>query len=353
MTTNSSDGVSVIIPARDEEANIARVVRSVAGQERVLEILVVDDQSQDRTPEILKELRREIRLLRVLKTGPLPDGWMGKNHAVATGAREAGGDWLLFTDADVVILPGAVSEMLERAKRDGVDLLSLSPGQETPTWWEKAVIPIVYVHLAQLYRFEDVSDSRSKAAAANGQFILIRRVAYDQAGGHEAIRGEILEDVELARRVKERGGKILFLPGARWVCTRMYTNWGAMWQGWTKTLYLIYNRRAGRMLATVAVQFGLDVLPALGLLLGCVWMILQRADSRPGWLVIACFAMLILRQRVYAHRLRSIGFNLSLARYAVPGAAIFSLLLLSSIRAHCLGGRLTWKGRVYSTKGVG
>ena len=188
MPDQAPGRVSVIIPARNEEANIARVVRSVASQEGVREILVVDDQSSDGTPAILEGMKRELPMLRVMRVESLPAGWTGKAHALAMGAREAAGDWLLFTDADTEHRPGSLKALLERAERDSADLLSVSPGQRVLTWWEKSVIPLVYAHLARLYRFEDVSNPESAAAAANGQYLLIRREAYERAGGYQALR---------------------------------------------------------------------------------------------------------------------------------------------------------------------
>src|SRR5208337_735891 len=175
MSANPNARVSVIIPARNEEVNIARVVRSLANQQGIREILVVDDQSLDRTGEILAALEVEIPLLRTLRVESLPQGWLGKTHAAAMGARAATGDWLLFTDADTEHLAGSLAELVQRAEDERADLLSVSPGQETPTWWEKSVIPFVYVKLASLFHFEEVSDPHSPVAAANGQYTLVRR----------------------------------------------------------------------------------------------------------------------------------------------------------------------------------
>src|SRR5208283_4722105 len=132
MSASDQAKVSAIIPARNEEINIARVVKSLANQQGIREILVVDDQSFDRTREILAALTVEIPLLRTLRVESLPPGWLGKTHAAATGARAAKGDWLLFTDADTEHLPGSLAELVERAEDEHVDLLSVSPGQETP-----------------------------------------------------------------------------------------------------------------------------------------------------------------------------------------------------------------------------
>jgi len=345
--------VSVIIPARNEEANIARVVRSLRAQRELREILVVDDHSEDRTAEILEELKKETSSLRVIRTDSLPAGWTGKSYAAATGARAASGDWLLFTDADTEHLPGSLPALLERAEREGADLLSLSPRQVTPTAWEKAVIPLVYVHLARLYRFEEVSDPASPAAAANGQYVLIRRGAYDSAGGHEAVRGVILEDVELARRVKSGGGRLLFLPGVEWVRTRMYRSFAEVWRGWTKNLYLLYGGNIRRMLATVAELWLLDLFPALAFIGLAVAWALGAGGAAMMLAAVAFFVLAVLRQWNYGRSLRRIGFDPRVASYQAPGAAIFGLLLLNSARAYRLGGKVEWKGRTYSTKRTG
>jgi glycosyltransferase involved in cell wall biosynthesis len=342
--------VSVIIPARNEESNIARVVRSVASQEGVREILVVDDQSSDATAAILESLRREFPALRVMQTETLPDGWTGKAHALALGAREASSDWLLFTDADTEHRPGSLKALLERAERAGADLLSLSPGQRVLAWWEKSVIPQVYVRLAKLYRFEDVSDPKSPAAAANGQYLLIRRDAYQRAGGHEAVRTEILEDVELARRVKAAGGRLIFLAGAEWVETRMYSSFRAMWQGWTKNLYLLYGGKLGRIFAALAEVILLDVALPIAFLALCLVMVFARANAALALATVVLFFAVVWRQWRYGSALQRLGFDLRLAPYGIPGAGLFALLLVNSVLAHRVRGSVGWKGRDYSTR---
>jgi chlorobactene glucosyltransferase len=348
MKESQQGRVTAIIPARNEEANIARVVRSVAAQKGVREILVVDDESQDRTGEILAGLKSEIPELRTIRLESLPEGWTGKSHALATAARLASGEWLLFTDADTEHLPGSLEALLARAESEGVDLLSVSPGQRTPTVWEKAAIPLVYVHLARLYRFEEVSNPRSPAAAANGQYVLIRREVYERTGGHEAVRGEILEDVELARRVKAAGGRLLFLAGARWVRARMYQSFSALWGGWTKNLYLLYGGNLGRMFRSVAELWLLDVLPALAFLGLCVALVVARGRAPLGLLAAGCLIVAVVRQWSYSRALGRLGFDPRLANYLVPGAALFGLLVMNSVRAYRIHGKVAWKGREYS-----
>jgi chlorobactene glucosyltransferase len=349
MTHNHPGLVSVIVPARNEEANIERLVRSLAVQRGVREILVVDDQSEDRTREILEAMKAEIPLLRVLSIDALPEGWLGKTYAASVGAREVAGDWLLFTDADTEHLPGSLAALLELAQREGADLLSLSPGQMTPTWWEKAVIPLVYVNLARLYRFEEVSDARSPAAAANGQYLLIRREVYARLGGHQAIRNEILDDVALAKRVKGAGGKLLFLPGAAWVQTRMYRTFREMWCGWTKNLYLLYGRSLAKIFKTLAEVCAVDVLPQFLLILLLVWLLSGRGNVVVLGAALGCLLIVVVRHASYLRAVTRLGFDSRVAPWRLEGVVILSALLINSVIAHRISHHVDWKGRRYST----
>ncbi|HET7100465.1 MAG TPA: glycosyltransferase [Terriglobia bacterium] len=347
MPERDEAAVSVIIPARNEELNIERVVRSVAPQRRLREMIVVDDASTDRTAKILVGLCEEIPLLRTIRLESLPEGWMGKSHASQAGAQQATGEWLLFTDADTLHLPGSLEAMLLRAREEKADLLSLSPGQQTGTWWEKSIIPYVFVQLARMFPFEEVSDPASPRVAANGQYLLVRRSVYNEAGGFEAVRGEILDDVALARLVKRRGGRLVFLPGAEWVRTRMYTKFRDMWQGWSKNLYLLYGRKLWPMFKSAAVALALDFFLPLGFVVAAILIVMGHGG---GWMLLAfvlCFVGAVLRQWNYAGSLKRLGFDRRLVDYAITGSWLFALLLLNSVRAYRLAGGVRWKGREY------
>ena len=351
MSQNYPGLVSIIVPARNEEANLECLVRSLAAQRGVREILIVDDQSEDRTLEILEAMKAEAPLLRVLHIDSLPEGWLGKTYAVTVAAREAAGDWLLFTDADTEHLPGSLAALLELAEREGADLLSLSPGQLTPTWWEKAVIPLVYVNLARLYRFEEVSEPGSAAAAANGQYLLIRRQAYARVGGHQAIRNEILEDVELAKRVKAAGGKLLFLPGAAWVRTRMYRTFGEMWRGWTKNLFLIYGGSLAKIFKTLVELCAVDLLPQFFLVVLLMWLLSGRGNVIVLCGALGCLLIVVVRHASYLRAVTRLGFDSRVAPWRLEGAVILGALLINSVIAHRVSRHVDWKGRRYSTRG--
>lgn len=343
--------VSVIIPARDEEHNIEGVVRSVAAQSGVRQVIVVDDESSDQTPEILERLSREFARLEWLRAGSLPAGWRGKTHASAVGASRATASWLLFADADTRHKPGSVTALLALADSRGAAMLSVSPGQRMETWWERLVIPLVFSELARLYRFDDVNNPASRAAAANGQCILIRRSAYDAVGGFEGVRGAILEDVELAKRVKQSGETLIFLPGGEWVETRMYRSFGAMWEGWTKNLFLLYDRNSVRIAAAAARLLALSSLPET------LWIVFAAlffaGDHRAGILIAWAASTIVLfaGQGVRRRELAKLGFSPRLSLYAPAGAPLVVVMMLNSLWAYRRRGSIQWKGRTYSAKG--
>src|SRR3979411_2781229 len=228
---------SIIGPARNAQACLRACLESLVTQTGVaFEVIVVDDQSSDRTREIALSFPG----VRVVDAAPLLQGWTGKNNAVTCGARVANGEWLLFTDADTVHLPGSLARSLDEAKRHGAALLSYSPEQAVVSVWEKAVMPVILAELASSYSPSQVSEPNSAVAAANGQYILITRDAYDAFGGHAALADNLLEDVALAHALKGSGRKILFRYGGDAVRTRMYRTFAQLREGWTKNLALLF-----------------------------------------------------------------------------------------------------------------
>ncbi|MBI1956425.1 MAG: glycosyltransferase [Acidobacteria bacterium] len=332
--------VSVVVPARNEEGNIADCVRSLLAQGEGVEIIVANDGSQDRTAEVVRQLAAHAPQLTLLEVPPLPEGWIGKNHALEAGVKQARGEWLLFTDADTRHAPEKLPAVVERAEREGLDLISFSPRQEVHSWWEKAVIPQVYRALAKLYPYERVNDPSDSVAAANGQYILIRKEVYMALGGHRAIRDAVLEDVELARRAKQAGYRIWFGSGVGVVSTRMYSRFQQMWEGWTKNLFLLYrrDRRAiGRARRTLAFRY---LLPALaGLLL---FVLGSGAASNGG---LAFLSYVVWEHVRYGQELPR--GQKGAAALLLPGAALFLLLLWNSERHYRRQRGIEWKGRHY------
>ena len=165
-------------------------------------------------------------------------------------------NWFLFTDADTIHLPGSLERAMDEARHHNADMLSYSPEQIAVTFWEMAILPVVFAELARKFPPSKVSDPNSSVAAANGQYILISREAYEAVGGHAAIGGEILEDVALAREAKASGRKIRFRYGADAVRTRMYRSFAQLREGWTKNLALLFPN-PGRLAAKTLVMWAI------------------------------------------------------------------------------------------------
>lgn len=327
--------VTAIVPARNEAATIAACVRALAAQVEVAEILVVDDESEDGTAGVVRGLMAAIPKLRLLESYGLPAGWLGKNNAAWRGACEAGSRWLLFTDADTEVLPGAVARGLVVAEEVAAALVSFSPEQVTERWYEKALIPFVFCRLARRFSFADVNDPASQAAAANGQFLMIRRDVYDAVGGHGGVAGEVLEDVALARNAKVAGYRIWFGPGAGVARARMYRSFAGMWEGWKKNLYLLVG---GSRPAVVREIF--SAVPWIPFLLIAIGVGMPFA-------LMAGVVLLLVRQAGYGLDLRSNQFRGGLILYYVPAVVLYAGVLWASYRAY-VAGKVEWKGRVIS-----
>jgi glycosyltransferase involved in cell wall biosynthesis len=335
----------VIVPARNEEACLAACLQSILAQSGpAFEIIVVDDHSTDRTREIAQSVASRHRPaeipveVRIIEAGPLPLGWTGKNNAVNAGSQAARGEWLLFTDADTIHAPRSLARSLEEAKRQGAALLSYSPRQIVKSFWEKAIMPVIFAELATSFRPSQVSDPNSPAAAANGQYILISREAYDAVGGHAAIANNLLEDVALARAVKRSGRKIFFRYGGDAVSTRMYRTFAQLREGWTKNLALLFPQPA-RLAALRTLEF---VLIIASLAISLINAVRGHRESA----AVAAILCVIL-YTFFLARIRRAHFRWDANILSLFGLPVFSYLLLRSKSAHEKGS-VPWKGRKYS-----
>jgi len=332
--------VSAIVPARNEETVIAACVESLARQPEIAEIIVVNDQSTDRTAEIVRGLMAKIPRLRLIDSDGVPAGWMGKNHAVALGAKEATQPWLLFTDADAEHDSDASARALHIAQTTGAALVSFSPEQVTENWYEKALIPFIYCRLAKLFSFDAVNDPNFPAAAANGQFLMIRRDAYEAIGGHASVAADVLEDVALAQRAKRAGYTLWFASGKGIVRVRMYRSFGAMWEGWKKNLYLLVGATPWK-----AFREFESVSP---------WMVLLLliAGLKFPFALFLGVLLLLFRQMNYGSELTRNQYPFSFIIYYVPATALYLGVLWASWRSHARG-RVEWKGREYPVVAAG
>lgn len=330
-------GITAIVPARDEEAVIAACVESLAKQQELTDVVVVNDQSSDQTGAIVRDLATRIAKLQLLETQAPPPGWVGKNNALVFGARNATSDWLLFTDADVELEEGAMTRALQIAEENRAELVSLSPQQITEKWYEKALIPFVFCRLARRFSYAAVNDPKSAAAAANGQFLLIKREVYEAIGGHARFASDVLEDVALATAVKAAGYRLWFGSGKGIVRARMYRTFGAMWEGWTKNLYRLMGGTPWE--AFREGESAIPWIPIVVILLGVKFPIAMFAGV----------LLLVLRQMNYGSELVRNQYPFAFIIYYIPAAFLYAGVLVASYRSYARG-KVQWKGREYSTE---
>lgn len=330
--------VSVIVPARNEEASLGACLQSLVSQAGIEhEIIVVDDASTDRTREIAQSFAG----VRLIEAAPLQPGSTGKCNALLCGVRQARGKWFLFTDADTVHFPASLAASLQEAQEHQAALLSYSPRQEVHGFWERAVMPVIFSELTRVYRTEEINDPASPAAAANGQYLLISREAYDAVGGHAAVMRSLLEDVELARAVKRSGRRIRFRYGGDRVRARMYRSFAQLCEGWTKNLALLFEspRR-------LALRRGSEFIVIVG---GAAVTIVAAARLQPT-AAVAAGSIAGASYLLFLRRIRRAHFGWDANLLALLGLPVFVSLLLGSQLSHRQGS-VTWKGRTYGAAG--
>lgn len=330
--TELGSSVSAFVPARNEEEILDASVRSLLAQP-VSKVTVVDDNSTDRTPEILRALAGDDDRLVVLSgEGPKP-GECGKPAALrfAVEQTQDQSDWYLFLDADVVLEPGAVSALVAFAEQEKRDMVSLFPRMELGSALECVVMPSVGAVIAANHRPARVFRSDTPDAFANGQLILVRREVYESIGGHGAVIQEILEDVRLAQIVKDAGHAIAIVDGRDIARTRMYQSFDELVEGWSKNLFLLMGRSRARTVRWAALGVVLGWASIAALVVG-------------GWpFGVAAWALVTSMQA----GLRAMGGTNPAWAVAAPiGSLAAAWLLLRSMWIHARGA-VPWKGRTY------
>ena len=279
----------------------------------------------------------------------LPAGWTGKNYAVSIGA--AVGQPVIgcfLTDADTYHLPGAARRALADASEHDAALVSYSPEQEMESFGERALIPFVFCRLAAHYSFARVNDPARPDAAANGQFLMLRRDAYEAIGGHASVAGQILEDVALARRVKHAGYEIFFTAPIGVVRTRMYRSFGAMWQGWTKNLYpLVGGKPSSVVLELIEASPILESLLVFSLAFYLGGGYAPWTRGAPALVV----GLALYGHLRYAIALARNRFPVFFVQYYLAAICLYPAALIVSWWKNTYGA-VAWKGREYPAKGT-
>lgn len=340
--------LSVIIPARNEQSNIATCLQGLLGQtypKQALEIIVVDDGSTDETSAIVRKLMDTHSQIRLIEAGSLPEGWKGKSHACWRGAGHAHGEWLCFMDADVTAMPELLLSAVKYAEAEDYDLFTLFPFQEMLGFWERLLMPIAFLSFLFLVDPKRINDPQKKDALAVGHFILVKRAAYDATGGHQTIRSELLDDVALAGRFKGEGFRIHLGSGKKLVRTRMYSDLKDLWQGLTRGA----TEFAGGVVVTAFTVFSSLLIGWLPVLLPC-WVSQLNVEMNAlsmRWLAIGAASLgSLIWLGAHAITLRTYRIPLRYLLLLPLSYTAMTVVSLESIWRY-LTGRRQWKGRMY------
>ncbi|MFW6146511.1 MAG: glycosyltransferase [Planctomycetota bacterium] len=343
--------VSVLLAAKDERETIGPCLRSLLAQDYPdLEIVVVDDRSADGTGEVAAEVAASDPRVKLITVETLPDGWCGKNHALWLAGRAASGSWLCTIDADCrQTSTRSLSVALAYARAGDVDMLSILPALKMEGFWENVVQPVCGAVLVYWYRPQRVNDPARPAAYANGAFMLIRREVYDAVGGHEAIRGAMMEDLRLARRVKGAGYRLRVLRNEGLYEVRMYPSLADTLAGWSRIFWGAFPTRRRLRVTMIALAL-MSLSPyVLG---GWSWLA-WLAGGSDGWLAAAGAATAaVVLQITFVARLYPL---LNAPRglcWTWPLGCVLALgALIRAYRFHGPGRSIVWRGTAYRTGG--
>ncbi len=341
--------LSMLVAAKDEEANLGTCLRSLLAQDYPnLQLIAVNDRSADRTGEIIDDLARQDERLTAVHVRELRPGWFGKNNAMREGLGRARADWLCFTDADCEFAsPRMLTIAMRFALEHQADFLSVLPVHQAHGFWERLIQPACSGILMIWFNPMKVNDPTKPAAYANGAFMLMRRSCYEAIGGHEVVKTQVNEDIHLARLAKQTGQRLMVVSNSNLYSVRMYSTFGQIWSGWSRIFYGCFGaiRRLLLSIATVTV-FGL--LPLVALIASSV-ALLGSGSAPAAWqaLFVASVAAYALEATVM---MRFYALNNSRAAYGLiypVGAALAIGMLGNAIRR--VGGRspVTWRGTTY------
>ncbi|MGI0053725.1 MAG: glycosyltransferase [Thermoplasmata archaeon] len=331
--------ISIVVAARDEKEDLPGALDDLLKQDYPeLEIIVVDGGSTDGTREVA---RRRAPRVRLIEEPPLPSGWVGKNWGCHVGSKAATGELILFTDADLRYHPAAVRATFEWMRSEAADLATLAPRLDAVGFWERTVMPF-YLQMVLLYfRAPRTNRAGSHAALVNGQFWMTSRAAYDRAGGHEAVRGFVLEDIRIAQRYRRAGLKLRLAWAPELLSTRMYRDRHEMFEGLLKNIHGT-EYSAGRQAGLLAALLGLYWLPLALLPFGIA------TSSIP---LIAAGAVLWLA--VFGKHVGFARVAIGRGRYGLlfpVAVGFYAALLVASMRGGGAGGSVRWKGREYRVR---
>ncbi len=337
--SGSAAKVSVLVPARNEAGVIGASVHSLLRQSHSrLELLVLDDDSDDGTDKAAVEASKNDERMRIIRGEPIPDGWLAKNWACQQLAELAVGEILVFADADVHWQPHALDSLLYELVRTDANMLAVMPTQRTESWPERLCVPLMALAIhAYLPAVAVHRSNHPLLAAANGQCIAFNRAAYDSIGGHAAVRGNILDDIGLARRAKRAGLRLRMVEADGLITCRMYTDWQSVREGYAKNMLAGFGGAAG-LIAGAVFHWVVFLVPWALLGLGFAGV---SVPWHPFWALFLVCATLLVRGISSWRTGQRVGDALLLP----VSVLLMTVIAGQSLWWHWRHGGPIWKGR--------
>ena len=339
--------ISILIPARNEAENISRCLKSLLKQDYPnLEIVVLNDNSTDGTSKEVKVIAEKDHRVRLVEGAPLEDGWIGKNFASHQLAKYAKGEYFIFTDADTLHFPKTVSSAFGALITTKVDALSIYPRQIMVTFAERMTVPIINTALQCFIPFILIKKSKSPLfSTALGQFMMFKREAYEKIGGYESIKGHMVDDIQISKRVKKSGYKFMIFDGRNTIYCRMYKNLKGVIIGLAKSIYPAFNGNILALFSFTGLLTATLLIPFTLLPLGAFLFDWPVAIIR---LIIFQVIIVLAIKTIFAIRYKQRMLDILLAPLSM--AIIDALVFVSFFQAK-YGEGLSWKGRVYDVSG--
>lgn len=335
--------LSMLIAAKDEEANIGRCLDGLLKQDHPhLQIVVINDRSDDATGRIIDEYAERDPRVRAVHITELPAGWFGKNHAMHEGVKHATGFWYCFSDADCMYdSPRLLSAAQRYAMRENVQFLSVLPQLEAGSFWEQVIQPAAGGVMLVWFPPQKVNNPTMPHAYANGAFMLMPDTVYEQFGGHEPVKATLNEDMHFARRAKQQGVLLRVIRGGGLYRVRMYVGLAAAWRGWSRIFYGCFGTFL-RLFATALMLGVVSLLPYITFVVG------PFVTANWVWMSGAGLAAILAQQSLMWRFYDVAGHGRVWALTYPLGAAICFAASLNAMRRLFAGTTTTWRGTTYA-----
>ncbi len=341
-----SPSLSICVPARNEERDLEACLNSLMAQDYPnFEVIAADDRSEDKTLQIIQSFEKRFDNFIGFQGKPLLEDWLGKPYILSQAASKANGKYLLFTDADPIFEPFALRSAIFFMQNKNLDMLTLMPGATFGSFWERAIQPVIFGLIAGLTRFGDVNNPNSSKAMGIGAFILVKRSAYEKAGGHETVKKNVVEDIALGKAIKNSGHRIWIADGKSLFSIRMYHSFHEIWTGWRKNVFTAFKRSILKTVRFAISLIGFQLTPFIVLYLNLI-------TDTPIWSLALSALAVFMTLATGMGLCKEINLTPKVILLFPLGALIAVGIMFASMQQALIKNRTEWRGRIYTASEI-